>query len=325
MEVSGAPVEDILLQRPWLPVSICGCQLLAKSLFGETAYHILLTDMRCVWEERMDAAAIQSRAQELNRRLRAPVKAFFSHLCEVAKPCLSGSDGQIENKAQISLVRQEDGNISMKLKSELAGLPFYWEFHCTPAPVALVCFHLVRPLLMMSRLLQRRVEQLGGLLMRKDAEIQDYRENGATLSRERLQTDVFEEQTYREDFMAKALPLFCSEWQNALGFDAELQELYAAVVSHGNARKRKLSEEHSAEEVEPATKEPELISNSPDGASVSSEPAGKDKKQSNNGEAETRGAKMADRPKVQQSLPVTSSAAERPTSKPKKKKVGLFR
>uniref|UniRef100_A0A3Q0RM77 Non-homologous end-joining factor 1 n=1 Tax=Amphilophus citrinellus TaxID=61819 RepID=A0A3Q0RM77_AMPCI len=203
MEVSGAPVEDILLQRPWLPVSICGCQLLAKSLFGETAYHILLTDMRCVWEERMDAAAIQSRAQELNRRLRAPVKAFFSHLCEVAKPCLSGSDGQIENKAQISLVRQEDGNISMKLKSELAGLPFYWEFHCTSAPVALVCFHLVRPLLMMSRLLQQRVEQLGGLLMRKDAEIQDYRENGATLSRERLQTDVFEEQTYREDFMAK--------------------------------------------------------------------------------------------------------------------------
>lgn len=63
MEGSGAPAEDILLLRPWLPVSISGCQLLAKSWFGETAYHILLTDMHCVWEERMDTADIQSRSQ----------------------------------------------------------------------------------------------------------------------------------------------------------------------------------------------------------------------------------------------------------------------
>ncbi|XP_053170823.1 non-homologous end-joining factor 1 [Scomber japonicus] len=181
-----------LLQRPWLPVSISGCQLLAKTRFAETSYHILLTDLRSVWEEEMDSAAIQSRAQELNRRLRAPVKAFFSHLCEVAEPCLSGGGGGGgggrgggggDSEAQISLTRQEDGNISMRLKSELAGLPFYWEFHCTPAPVTVVCVQLVRPLLAMSRLLQQQVEQLEDLLVRKDAEIQDYRENGATLSR----------------------------------------------------------------------------------------------------------------------------------------------
>ncbi|XP_042337193.1 non-homologous end-joining factor 1-like, partial [Plectropomus leopardus] len=182
MEPRGAPTE-ILLQRPWLPVSISGCHLLAKSWFGETAYHILLTDVHCVWEERMDSAAIQKRAQELNRRLRAPVEAFFSHLCAMVQPCLSGSDRRSDGEAQISLTRQEDGNISMKLKSELAGLPFHWEFQCTPAPVTVVCVQLVRPLLTMSQLLQRQVEQLGGLLGRKDAEIQDYRENGATLSR----------------------------------------------------------------------------------------------------------------------------------------------
>lgn len=325
MEGSGAPAEDILLRRPWLPVSISGCQLLAKSWFGETAYHILLTDMHCVWEERMDTADIQSRSQELNRRLRAPVKAFFTHLCEVVKPCLAGVGSQTENEVQISLKRQEDGSINMRLKSELAGLPFHWEFHCTPAPVALVCIQLVRPLLTMSRLLQQQVEQLGGLLVRKDAEIQDYRENGATLSRERLQTDVFEEQTHREDFIAKALPLLCSEQQEALGFDGDLQELYAAIVSHGSARKRKLSEQHSAEEVEAANKEPELVLNTSAGGSVSSESADGNEKQTNNRELETHGAKMVNRPKMQQSLPVTSTAAERPASKPKKKKVGLFR
>ncbi|XP_018516774.1 non-homologous end-joining factor 1 isoform X2 [Lates calcarifer] len=326
MEVSGAPAV-VLLQRPWLPVSISGCQLLAKIWFGDSAYHILLTDMICVWEERMDSAAIQRRAQELNRRLRAPVKAFFSHLCEVVQPCLSGSGERADGEALISLTRQDDGNISMKLKSELAGLPFYWEFHCTPAPVTLVCLQLVRPLLAMSHLLQRQVEQLGGLLVRKDAEIQDYRENGATLSRERLQTDVFEEETYREDFMAKALPLVCSEQQDALGFDADLQQLYASVVAHGNApaRKRKLSEERPAEEDRPAAEEPDLTPSLGVG-SVSSETAERDRKQSHNGQTDAARAKMADRAAVQQSLSVTSDPAERPSSKPKKKKVvGLFR
>lgn len=61
MEVDRAPAN--LLQCPWLPVNIGGCQFLAKSWFGDTAYHIVLTDMNCVWEERMDSAAIQSRAQ----------------------------------------------------------------------------------------------------------------------------------------------------------------------------------------------------------------------------------------------------------------------
>lgn len=69
MEVSGAPA-DVLLQRPWLPVSISGCQLLAKIWFGDSAYHILLTDMICVWEERMDSAAIQRRAQVRRRQRR---------------------------------------------------------------------------------------------------------------------------------------------------------------------------------------------------------------------------------------------------------------
>lgn len=46
-----------------------------------------------------------------------------------------------------------------------------------------MCAHLVRPLLAMSHLLQQQTEQLGDLLARKDAEILDYKENGATLSR----------------------------------------------------------------------------------------------------------------------------------------------
>lgn len=55
--------SDLLLQRPWIPVNIGGCQLLAKSRFGDSAYHLLLTDTHCVWEERAAPADIHKRAQ----------------------------------------------------------------------------------------------------------------------------------------------------------------------------------------------------------------------------------------------------------------------
>lgn len=46
-----------------------------------------------------------------------------------------------------------------------------------------MCRHLVRPLVRMSLALQHQVQELTSLLLRKDAEIEDYRESGATLSR----------------------------------------------------------------------------------------------------------------------------------------------
>ncbi|XP_054633671.1 non-homologous end-joining factor 1 isoform X2 [Dunckerocampus dactyliophorus] len=204
MEANGVSPDD-LLERPWLPVSIDGCHLLAKSWFGETRCRILLTDLHCVWEETMHTAAIQSRAQELNKRLQAPVEAFFAHLCEVVQPYLSGSGRPHEGEAHISLMRLDGGNMVLRLKSKLAGLPFFWEFRCTPAPITVVCLHLVRPLLSMSHVLHQQVELLEGLLARKDAEIQDYKDNGATLSRARLQTDIFDQHTYRSSFLAKVV------------------------------------------------------------------------------------------------------------------------
>lgn len=320
MDAGGSAAPDVLLDRPWLPVSVGGRQLLVKSWFGETLYHILLTDLNSVWEERMDAEAIRSRAKVLNKRLEAPVKAFFSYLCEVVQPFLSGDNGGADGKAQISLTKKEDGNLRIQLKSKLEGLPFYWEFQCTPAPVTLVCIHLVRPLLSMSRLLQQQVDQLGGLLVRKDAEIQDYKENGAILTRERLQTDVFEEHAFREDFTANALPQLCAERPEALGYDADLQRLYGALIACRNTRKRQPSEEHAAKEPEA---EEEALAESPAAKSVIEDAAKEDRTQSLNGRQGSPGAKMADKPTAQQTVP-SEHAGQRPP-KPKKKKVGLFR
>lgn len=59
----GASRLPLLLHQSWLPADIGGRRLLTKSWFGETEYQILMTDLQCVWQESMDTAAIQRRAQ----------------------------------------------------------------------------------------------------------------------------------------------------------------------------------------------------------------------------------------------------------------------
>ncbi|XP_051913452.1 non-homologous end-joining factor 1 isoform X1 [Hippocampus zosterae] len=312
METTGAP-NDGLLQHPWLPVAIDGCQLLAKSCFGETSYHILLTDLHCVWEETMHSAAIQSRTQELNKRLQAPVKAFFSHLCEVVRPHLSGSRQPPEGEANISVMWLDGGNLSLRLKSKLAGLPLHWEFRCTPAPVTVVCLHLVQPLLSMSHTLQQEVEQLEGLLVSKDAEIQDYKENGATLSRVRLQTEIYERHTHRGSFLAKTLAVVCSDHHSVKNFGVDLQELYTAVVAHGNMRKRKLSEQD------------ELVATVVDATTSSDADRGEADREQNQTSPVAEAGDHIVRAATTQQL-ATCGRSERAPSKAKKKKaVGLFR
>lgn len=309
-------MEAVLSALPWVPVNISGSDLLAKAWFGDSQYRVLLTDLSTVWEEEMSTDDIQSRAQDLNKRLRAPAQAFFSHLCSVARPCFSGLDEDQISAAQAAL-EQHDERLTVKLKSELAGLPFYWEFRCTTTPVAMVCRQLVRPLLAMTLVLQRQAEDLAALLARKDAEIQDYQENGAVLSRARLQTEPFEVHQYKENFITQILPQM-NVTLDSLGFDSELQALYMAVNSGKTSRKRKHSPDSSPAAEENHITDHQHISESTGvGPSLAS--------QEHNNAKESGRSQVAN---SQQTLPLSSTAGseDRSTSRAKKKKaVGLFR
>ncbi|KAL1022211.1 hypothetical protein UPYG_G00023750 [Umbra pygmaea] len=327
MESDGG--NKALLECPWVPVCISGSQLLTKTWFGDTAYHVLLTDLHCVWEEEMDSTAIQGRAQLLNRRLRAPSHAFFSHLCEVARPCLSMPSGRrVEDGAPAALLSltRPGSDLHLKLRSELAGVPFYWEFRCTPAPIALVCSQLVRPLLLMSRLLQKQVGQMGELLVSKDVEIQDYKDNGAVLTRERLQTDLFEEQPYKGTFLTQAVPEMCAR-QDSLSFDSELQELYSAVTccSYRNTCKRRISERQSAGEDESATQDQEL-NQAPSITQFQAEDVHHQLSQPSPIRPGDQARVInSEKPSDDQIKPPIVAASDRPSTRPKKKKAkGIF-
>ncbi|KAJ0062346.1 hypothetical protein NL108_010532 [Boleophthalmus pectinirostris] len=320
---SGVASSSPLASRPWVPVDIGDSRFLCKSWFGQTQYRVLLLDGECLWEEQMEADGIQTRAQELNRRLRASIESFFAHLVAVVTPCLTGSGrdpGTGSGLSQVTVLRAE-GHMTLRLKSELAGLPFHWEFHCRAAPVSEACVQLVRPLLVMTGALQRQVQLLSHLLQRKDAELQDYRENGAQLSRERLQTEPFEEEGFRHDFMTKSLPSLVEE-DSSLDLSSDLQDLFSCIVARLNPNKHKRQnsrdeEEERREREERKKKEEEEEKN----AQTTDADADVETRQK---ETKTQTpVKKTTLPTMQQVSSLSST--DRPAPKPKKKKVGLFR
>uniref|UniRef100_A0A8B9CYM3 Non-homologous end-joining factor 1 n=1 Tax=Anser brachyrhynchus TaxID=132585 RepID=A0A8B9CYM3_9AVES len=233
-------LESRLLTQPWASVCFGESALIAKACFGDTGYVLLLSDLSSVWYESADAEAVGQRSKELNKRLTAHVSSFLHRLANLMSPLLAG---QPDSATSFSCQRTA-GRLSLRVKSELSGLPFYWDFHCCPAPVEMVCRHLVRPLIRMSLALQYQVQELSFLLRQKDAEIEDYRESGAALSRDRLRTEPFQEKAFLQTFMAGSLPQICGAGDGQ-AFASALQELYTAVTLQEakQARKRHRSGE----------------------------------------------------------------------------------
>ncbi|MED6269626.1 hypothetical protein CHARACLAT_001466, partial [Characodon lateralis] len=115
------------------------------------------------------------------------------------------------------------------------------------------------------------------------------------------------------------LPLLWSEPSDALGFNANLQQLHATIVAYRSARKRKRPKETGAEQNQPSP-EPSAQTLTPDG----DDPTRDEGNQNSSKQVEPSEAR---RPAAQtkQPAPITTCPVERPTSKPKKKKVGLFK
>nr|XP_060629279.1 non-homologous end-joining factor 1 [Anolis sagrei ordinatus]XP_060629288.1 non-homologous end-joining factor 1 [Anolis sagrei ordinatus] len=219
-------MENKLLQQPW--ASVCFAEsttLMVKAWFGDAGYALLLSDLSNMWCETADTEVIQQRSKELNKRLTAHASSFLSHLQALICPLLDG-----EKKGATSFSCQRSSSmLTLHVKSELSGLPFYWDFHCSAVPVEMMSHHLVRPLMAMSLVLQCQVRDLASLLRQKDAEIEDYRESGAALSRERLKTEPFKEESFLQTFQSQILPQACQLGDGKL-FTSNLKELYMAVT-----------------------------------------------------------------------------------------------
>ncbi|KAF6115271.1 non-homologous end joining factor 1 [Phyllostomus discolor] len=231
-------LEQGLLMQPWARLQLAENSLLAKAYITKQGYALLVSDLQEVWHEQVDASVVSQRAKELNKRLTAPPEAFLSHLDDLLRPLLRDMD--CPGKATFSCDHVAEALI-LRVRSELSGLPFCWNFHCIPASPSLVSQHLIRPLMGMSLALQCQVRELATLLHMKDLEIQDYQESGAALSRDRLKTEPFEEASFLEQFMVEKLPEACSVGDGR-PFVTHLQNLYTAVTRREVQVRQKLKD-----------------------------------------------------------------------------------
>ncbi|XP_043854301.1 non-homologous end-joining factor 1 isoform X2 [Dromiciops gliroides] len=229
-------LENGLLIQPWAWLQLSGDSLLAKAyIMTHKGYALLLSDLQHVWHEQVDTNVVSQRAKELNKRLTATPSAFLSHLRDLMCTLLEGSTDS--GGATFSCEHVPEG-LTLHVRSELSGLPFHWNFQCALASPSLVSQHLMRPLMGMSLVLQCQVRELASLLRLKDAEIQDYQENGAVLSRDRLKTELFDENAFLEQVVTENLPEACSI-ENGRPFAMKLQNLYVAVTKQEFQAKRR--------------------------------------------------------------------------------------
>ncbi|XP_062969067.1 non-homologous end-joining factor 1 isoform X2 [Cynocephalus volans] len=207
-------LEQGLLMQPWAWLQLAESSLLAKAYITKQGYALLVSDLQQVWHEQVDTSVVSQRGKELNKRLTAPPAAFLCHLDNLLRPLLK--DAAHPSEATFSSDHVAEALI-LRVRSELSGLPFYWNFHCIPASPSLVSQHLIRPLMGMSLTLQCQVRELAALLRMKDLEIQDYQESGATLSRDRLKTEPFEENSFLEQFMVESLYMAVTKQEVQVG------------------------------------------------------------------------------------------------------------
>ncbi|XP_056663188.1 non-homologous end-joining factor 1 isoform X2 [Monodelphis domestica] len=220
-------LEHGLLIQPWAWLQLSGESLLAKVyITTQKGYALLLSDLQYVWHEQVDTNVVSQRAKELNKRLSATPSAFLSHLKDLMCTLLEGSTDT--KGATFSCEHMPDG-LTLHVRSDLSGLPFHWNFQCALASPSMVSQHLIRPLMGMSLALQHQVKELASLLRMKDAEIQDYQENGATLSRDRLKTELFDENVFLEQFVTENLLEACNV-KDGKPFAMKLQNLYVTIT-----------------------------------------------------------------------------------------------
>ncbi|KAM4626388.1 non-homologous end-joining factor 1 [Discoglossus pictus] len=219
-------MDEQLLEMPWGSLQIGDSSFLCKIFFTDSGYTLLISDLSSVWYEETDSNVIQERLKELNKRLKAPISSFLAHLSQLILPLLESKS----NGPAGFTCHRTGGELMLQVKSQLSGLPFYWEFHCKEASMSMVCRHFLCPLMSMTKALDLQVQTLFVLLGRKDAEILDYQETGAVLSRGRLKTEVFEETSFQETFLKENMKDLSSS-RPAPGFSDRLQTLYRAVTA----------------------------------------------------------------------------------------------
>ncbi|XP_050406642.1 non-homologous end-joining factor 1 [Patella vulgata] len=172
----------------WRKLTLVSGNYLLKTFFTQNSYEVLITDLCSFWHEKMEEQELKKRIQKLNPSIEAPLTKVLDQINQNVNIPMNQDD-----HLSVTMKDCEDGgqNCIMSINSQLAGMPFIWKFVCEPADSELAKENLTVPLMAMVSELLRRQQELFSIIYKKDKEIEDYKSQGARISRRYLVTPPF--------------------------------------------------------------------------------------------------------------------------------------
>ncbi|XP_045209832.1 non-homologous end-joining factor 1-like [Mercenaria mercenaria] len=215
---------------PWQPIRVDGSTYLLKYMFTTDSYKVLLTDLANFWHEELADQALQKRIKKLNPGIEAPVTRILDQI----KGVLDKTQDDPNTSIKLSFKREADSEerkVMLVLHSELAGMPFIWNFQCRPADKSMGSEHLILPLMAMVGELTRRQQELFKIIQGKDKQIEDYKSQGAKCTRKHIETPAFVETAFEMNMMTSKAFEQQIKGIELKTFDVKTQDLYRQIMS----------------------------------------------------------------------------------------------
>ena len=140
-------------KQPWVRFLIPPETFFIKTLTFESNFHLLLTDLKDIWEAKLNEEQLRHTSARLNTRF----EMDLDHIQKTLNEC---TQVQVE-KAKYSLEKWNDDDLVVfRFQVPYFNFQYYWEFHCRRAEHSLLYQHVTRPLLLTSWNLERKIVHL---------------------------------------------------------------------------------------------------------------------------------------------------------------------
>ncbi|XP_063424985.1 non-homologous end-joining factor 1-like isoform X2 [Mytilus trossulus] len=228
-----------LTSIPWQPLNIDGDVYLIKCKFTQNSYELLLTNLKSFWYEELSENALKKRVQKLNPSIEASV----SRILDQIKNCLESQEKGTSITIGFKDKEEENSKMVLKINSQLAGLPFCWDFVGNSADKEMASENLIVPLMAMVGELTRRQRELIKILQNKDKEIEDYKSQGGKTTRKHIETQEFVETAFENTMlMSKGFEEEVKSFGSS-AFDDSGQDLYRQIMTKHSWLHRQKNEE----------------------------------------------------------------------------------
>lgn len=175
----------------WTKISVCSENFLYSFVIEDDGYSILWTDMKDLFQEKLNAKEFSCKFTKLNEDLEDCDNS--EGLKEIASILT-----QTETCEKVNVGRTENG-LELEMDWSSDGLPFSWIFNLQKQSSGCFERNVTSALTGSIEMLLHQRNQLFRIIRDKDLEIEDYATSGAKLSRKSLKTEWFE----KEKFLAK--------------------------------------------------------------------------------------------------------------------------